>query len=161
MVTKPRDSAQPGEVGRTGRNSKGTRLSKPPVIAIVDDDEAIREAFSDLLHVMGCSCQVFDRAEAFLAADGPNRFDCLITDIRMPGISGLELLERLKAMGSTIPMIVVTSFDDPLSRSRALASGAHAYLTKPVTDDVLLQSLKTALPGRDIPGEDEEGSADR
>jgi two-component system, LuxR family, response regulator FixJ len=132
----------------------------PPVIAVVDDDEAIRDALSDLLLAMGYSCHVFDRAETFLAADDPTRFDCLITDIRMPGISGLELLQRLKAKGSTIPVIVVTSVTDPLTRGRALESGAHAYLTKPVTDDALLQSLQTALPDRDIPADDEEGPAD-
>jgi two-component system, LuxR family, response regulator FixJ len=132
-------------------------LLNPPVIAVVDDEEAIRDALSDLLLVIGYSCQTFDRAEAFLAAHTPNRFDCLITDIRMPGMSGLDLLQHLEAAGSTIPVIVVTSMTDPVTRSRALASGAHAYLTKPVTDDVLLQSLKSALPGREIPGEDEEG----
>jgi len=135
-------------------------LYNPPVIAVVDDEEAIRDALSDLLLVMGYSCQAFDRAEAFLAAHTSNRFDCLITDIRMPGISGLELLERLRAAGSTLPVIVVTSFDDPLIRSRAFESGAHAYLTKPVTDDVLLQSLKTALPGREISNDDDEGRTD-
>ncbi|QRM34611.1 response regulator (plasmid) [Microvirga sp. VF16] len=126
----------------------------------MDDDEAIRDALSDLLLVMGYTCYVFDRAEAFLAADAPGRFDCLITDIRMPGMSGLDLLQRLKTKGSTIPVIVVTSVTDPLTRGRALAGGAHAYLTKPVTDDALLQSLQTALPNRDIPADDEEGPAD-
>ncbi|PVE22654.1 hypothetical protein DC522_20095 [Microvirga sp. KLBC 81] len=126
----------------------------------MDDEEAIRDALSDLLLVMGYTCRAFDRAEAFLASDAPDRFDCLITDIRMPGISGLELLQQLKAKGSTVPVIIVTSVTDPLIRSRALESGAHAYLTKPVTDDVLLQSLKTALPDRDIPGDDEERPAD-
>jgi two-component system, LuxR family, response regulator FixJ len=132
----------------------------PPVIAVVDDEEAIRDALSDLLLVMGYTCQTFDRAEAFLAADAPGRFDCLITDIRMPGISGLELLDRLKEAGSTMPVVVVTSMTDPVTRRRALEGGAHAYLTKPVTDDVLLQSLKTALPDRDISGDDEGGPVD-
>jgi two-component system, LuxR family, response regulator FixJ len=136
-------------------------LFNPPVIAVVDDDEAIRDALSDLLLVMGYSCQAFDRAEAFLAADAPGRFDCLITDIRMPGMGGLDLLQHLQAAGSTMPVIVVTSMTDPATRSRALASGAHAYLTKPVTDDVLLQSLKTALPGREIPSDDEDGPSGR
>jgi FixJ family two-component response regulator len=131
-------------------------LFNPPVIAVVDDEEAIRDALSDLLLVMGYSCQTFDRAEAFLAAHTPNRFDCLITDIRMPGMSGLDLLQHLQAAGSTMPMIVVTSMTDPATRSRALASGAHAYLTKPVTDEALLQSLRTALPGREVPPMDEE-----
>jgi two-component system response regulator FixJ len=132
-------------------------LFNPPVIAVVDDEEAIRDALSDLLLVMGYSCQAFDRAEAFLAAVAPGRFDCLITDIRMPGMSGLDLLQHLQAAGSTMPMIVVTSMTDPATRSRALASGAHAYLTKPVTDEALLQSLRTALPGREVPPIDEEG----
>ena len=79
-------------------------MFNPPVIAVVDDEEAIRDALSDLLLVMGYTCHVFDRAETFLAADTPDRFDCLITDIRMPGISGLELLQRLKAQGSTMPV---------------------------------------------------------
>jgi two-component system response regulator FixJ len=135
-------------------------LFNPPVVAVVDDDEDIRDALSDLLLVMGYSCQAFDRAETFLAAHAPDRFDCLITDIRMPGMSGLELLQHLEAAGSTMPVIVVTSMTDPVTRSRALASGAHAYLTKPVTDDVLLQSLKTAMPGRDIPSDD-AGPTDR
>jgi two-component system, LuxR family, response regulator FixJ len=132
----------------------------PPVIAVVDDDEDVRDALSDLLLAMGYTCHVFDRAEACLETDAPGRFDCLITDIRMPGISGLELLDRLKAAGSTMPVVMVTSVIDPLTRRRALQGGAHAYLTKPVTDDALLQSLKTALPDRDIPGDDEEGPAD-
>jgi FixJ family two-component response regulator len=136
-------------------------LFNPPVIAVVDDEEAIRDALSDLLLVMGYSCQAFDRAEAFVATYAPGRFDCLITDIRMPGMSGLDLLQHLEAAGSTMPVIVVTSMTDPATRSRALASGAHAYLTKPVTDDVLLQSLKTALPGREIPSDDEDGPSGR
>jgi FixJ family two-component response regulator len=126
----------------------------------VDDEEAIRDALSDLLLVMGYPCQAFDRAETFLAAYAPGLFDCLMTDIRMPGMSGLELLQRLKAAGSTMPVIVVTSITDPLIRSRALESGAHAYLTKPVAEDVLLQSLKTALPDRDILNDADEGPAD-
>jgi FixJ family two-component response regulator len=135
-------------------------LFNPPVVAVVDDDEDIRDALSDLLLVMGYSCQAFDRAETFLAAHAPDRFDCLITDIRMPGMSGLDLLQHLEAAGSTMPVIVVTSMTDPVTRSRALASGAHAYLTKPVTDDVLLQSLRSAMPGRDIPSDD-AGPTDR
>jgi two-component system, LuxR family, response regulator FixJ len=116
-------------------------LFDPPIIAVVDDDEALREALSDLLQVMGLPYRSFDRAEAFLAAYSPGIFGCVITDVRMPGISGLELLERLKAMDSAMPVIVVTSHTDPMIRSRALGGGAHAYLTKPVTDHALLEQL--------------------
>lgn len=117
----------------------------PPIIAVVDDDEAMREALSDLLEVAGLRCRVFDRAEAFLAAYAPGAFDGLITDVRMPGIGGLDLLRRLKALESAMPVILVTSHADPMIRSRALDAGAQAFLTKPLSDDVLLQHIKSAL----------------
>jgi two-component system, LuxR family, response regulator FixJ len=121
------------------------RLPNPPVIAVVDDDEAMREALSELLQVLELSCRTFDGAEAFLAAYAPGSFDCLITDIRMPGISGLELQQELKSLGSTIRVIVVTSANDALTRSRALKDGAIAYLSKPVNDEDLIRHLMTAL----------------
>lgn len=130
---------------QTVHGSKGTRLPHPPVIAVVDDDESMREALSELFYVLKLSSQTFDGAEAFLAAYAPGLFDCLITDIRMPGITGLELQQKLKSLGSTIPLIVVTSFDDPLTRSRMLEDGAVAYLSKPVKDEVLMHHLSTAL----------------
>lgn len=123
-------------------------MPNPPVIAVVDDDDAMREAFSELLQVLELSCRTFDGAEAFLAAYASESFDCLITDIRMPGMNGLELQQKLQSLGSTIPVIVVTSSNDPLIRSRALEDGAIAYLSKPVKDEVLIRYLITAL-GRD------------
>ena len=83
-------------------------MPNPPVIAVVDDDAAMREALSELLQVFALPCRTFERAEAFLAAYAPEAFNCVITDIRMPGISGLELLQKLNSLGSTIPVIVVT-----------------------------------------------------
>lgn len=121
------------------------RLPRQPVIAVVDDDEAIREAFSELLEVFALSCRTFDGAEAFLAAYVPGSFDCLITDIRMPGMTGLELQQKLNSLGSTIPIIVVTSSTDPEIHSRALKDGAVAYLSKPVNDEVLIRHLNAAL----------------
>ena len=118
------------------------------LVAIVDDDDDLREALSDLLFVMGLACRTFDRAEQLLAAHGPGLFDCIITDIRMPGISGLELLRRLRSFDPSVPVIIVTSDSSTATRSRALDGGAHACLTKPVEDDVLLSQLKAAL-GRD------------
>ena len=85
------------------------------LIAIVDDDESMREALSELLEVFELPSRVFDGADAFLAAYAPVAFDCLITDIRMPGMSGLELQQKLNSLGSTIPVIVVTSSNDPLT----------------------------------------------
>lgn len=130
----------------------------PPVIAVVDSDEAMREALSDLLQVLGMSCHTFDKAEAFLAAHTPKVFDCLITDVRMRGISGLELLRRLRISGSAMPVIIVTSDIDPMIRSRALEGGAHAYLAKPIADDVLLRHLRSALDSADLgSGRTDEG----
>jgi two-component system, LuxR family, response regulator FixJ len=111
----------------------------------VEDDEAVRQALSDLLQVLNLPHRAFDRAEAFLADYAPGLFDCLITDLRMPGIGGLELLQRLRALGSSIPVIVVTSVTDSATRAQALAGGAQAFLAKPVSDEVLIAHLKSLL----------------
>ena len=125
--------------------AKAIRLSKAPVVAIIDDDESVREALSDLLLVQDLSCRTFDRAEAFMADYVPGRFDCLITDVSMPGHSGLDLLQRLRTIGSSMPVIIVTADTNPTTRSRAMRGGAHAYLTKPVSSDALLRHLQSAL----------------
>ncbi|MDN4984096.1 response regulator [Bradyrhizobium arachidis] len=116
-----------------------------PIVAVVDDDEAVREALSDLLLVLELACQTFDRAESFMAEYVPDRFDCLITDVSMPGRSGLELQERLRELGSTMPVIVITADVSPATHARALSGGALACLTKPVNDDVLFRYLQSAL----------------
>jgi two-component system, LuxR family, response regulator FixJ len=128
-------------------------LRNPPVIAVVDDDEAMRDALCGLLQVLSMSCRAFDSAEAFLAAYAPGEFDCLVTDLHMPGLGGLELQQKLRALGSSLPVIVVTSATDSLSRSRAMEEGAIAYLTKPVGQDALLHHLTAALAGRSAAGE--------
>jgi FixJ family two-component response regulator len=127
-------------------------LPNPPVVAVVDDDEAMRDALCELLQVLSMSCRAFDRAEAFLAAYTPGEFDCLVTDLHMPGVGGLELQQKLRALGSSIPVIVVTSAMDSLSRSRAMEEGAFAYLTKPVRQDALHHHLTAALASRSAPG---------
>ncbi|MCA6109773.1 response regulator [Bradyrhizobium sp. CNPSo 4026] len=119
-------------------------MSKAPLVAIVDDDEAVREALSDLL-VLDLPCRTFDRAEAFMAEYVPGRFDCLITDVSMPGHSGLDLLQRLRSIGSSMPVIIVTADTNPTTRLRAIGGGAHAYLTKPVSGAALLSHLQSAL----------------
>jgi FixJ family two-component response regulator len=120
-------------------------LPNPPVIAVVEDDGAMREALSELFEVFSLSYRAFDRAEAFLAAFAPGRFDCLVTDLHLPGISGLELQQRLKALGATIPVIVITSSLDPNHHIRAMQDGAFAYLTKPFNDKVLINHVTAAL----------------
>jgi FixJ family two-component response regulator len=105
----------------------------------------MRDALCELLQVLSMPCRAFDRAEAFLAAYAPGEFDCLITDLRLPGMGGLELQRKLRALGSSLPVIVVTSAIDSLTRSRAMKDGTLAYLTKPVSDDVLILHLTAAL----------------
>lgn len=124
-----------------------------PLVAIVDDDEAIREALCDLLMVTGFACRTFDCAPAFLADRAAYGVDCLITDIRMPGMTGLDLLARVRAGGSDLPVIVLTSVLDPGARARAMQLGAQAWLTKPVADETLLDQLKSAIGASDWPTE--------
>lgn len=126
-----------------------SRLSKPPVIAIVDDDEAVREALFDLLQVEGLSACIFESATAFFAHAAHGDFDCLITDVRMPEIDGLELQRRLRICGSSMPVIFVTSSTDDATRARASLDGATAWFNKPVADEALLRELRAALDRRD------------
>jgi FixJ family two-component response regulator len=114
------------------------------VIAIVDDDEAVREALFDLLQVEGLPARIFEGAAPFLAACGD--FDCVITDVRMPEIDGIELQRRLRAGGSAMPVIYVTSCDDEVLRALALQGGDARWFTKPVDDGALLDTLRAVLP---------------
>lgn len=120
-------------------------MSKPSLIAIVDDDEAMRDALFDLLQVEGLSARTFGDAESFLACVVIDAFDCVITDVRMPGIDGLELQRRLRALGLSTPVIFVTSAEDKASRAQAMADGATAYLPKPLASTELLHELSIAL----------------
>ena len=131
---------------------KADRLSQMPVIAIVDDDEAMRDALCELVQVMGFSTEAFDCAAAFLANHAPGRFDCLITDVRMPGMDGIDLQRRLRALGSAMPVVMITSAPDRAGRARALEDGACAYLAKPVDDNALLGHLRSALGCGEAPG---------
>ncbi len=120
-------------------------LPNPPVIAVIEDDAAMREALSELLEVISLSCRAFDRAEAFLAEFAPGKFDCLITDLHLPGMSGLELQKKLNALGAGLPVIIVTSALDAMSEARSMEEGAFAYLTKPFNDKVLIGHVRAAL----------------
>jgi FixJ family two-component response regulator len=120
-------------------------LSQPSVIAIVDDDEAVREALFDLLQVEGLSARMFPGAAAFLADADAGDFACIITDVRMPEIDGLELQRRLRARGSSVPVVFITSSSEEVTRARALQDGALAWFAKPVDHQALLHTLRTAL----------------
>jgi FixJ family two-component response regulator len=120
-------------------------LPHVPTVAIVDDDEAVREALGDLLMVSGLACHCFESAADFLDARATCHFDCLVTDIRMPGMSGIDLIERLRDEGSYLPVVALSSVLDETTRALALALGARTWLAKPVTDERLLGAISAAI----------------
>ncbi|MCG6205809.1 response regulator [Rhodopseudomonas sp. HC1] len=126
-----------------------TPLLEGPLVAVVDDDESVREALCDLLAVMDIRCRAFDRAEAFLITYRAGAFDCLITDVRMPGLSGLDLQDRLRRISPPLPVIFISADTSAATRARALAGGAIAFLAKPISGGALYEHLRVILkPGR-------------
>ncbi|WP_395675451.1 response regulator transcription factor [Inquilinus sp.] len=120
-------------------------MSHPPVIAVIDDDHAIREALEDLLSSLGYRALPFASAEEFLGSPARSDVDCMVVDVRMGGMTGLDLQARLNAEGAPSPMIFMTSYTDEATRSKAMAGGAHSFLEKPVDADVLIGCLASAL----------------
>jgi two-component system, LuxR family, response regulator FixJ len=123
-------------------------LALVPVIAVVDDDKSVRDALAGLLEVFDFKCQIFEGAETFLAANTRGRFDCLITDLNMKGMSGLQLQQKLTPADPGLPIIFISAQSAPEERSQALRSGAVAFLSKPIDDDVLYGHILSALNRR-------------
>ena len=121
------------------------------LVAIVDDDESVQRALQDLIESDGLSAQCFGSAEQFLVSGARHKAACLIADIRMPGMSGLELQAKLKAERCPLPIIFITAHGDAEMRIRAVREGAVEFLNKPCDDAFLLQIVHTALerPGND------------
>ena len=115
------------------------------MIAIVDDDEAVREALKGLVRSLGYRASTFGSAEAFLNSEQVNDTSCLVTDVQMPGLSGLDLQDRLIASGHRIPIIFITGYPDENVRIRAMKAGAIGFLSKPCRDEHLLGYLNKAL----------------
>lgn len=113
-------------------------------IAIVDDDEAVRVALRSLLRSYGYSVQAYDSARALLAAAALPDYHCVITDLQMPGMSGIELLEQLRRDGNALPLILMTAFPEAALRRRALSGGASCFLSKPFEANALLRCLRQA-----------------
>jgi FixJ family two-component response regulator len=120
-------------------------MSVTPLIAVVDDDEAIREAIQSLLRSVGLRAAVFASAEDFWHAGPLQATACLIVDVRMPRMSGLELQQRLAMADCPMPIIFITAHSDEATRARALRSGVVAFLAKPFSDEVLLRAVHAAL----------------
>ena len=115
------------------------------MIAVVDDDQSVREALENLISSIGLEVKLFASAEDFLGSDTPFQTDCAILDVRLPGISGLELQKRLTVDGQSIPVIIITAQGDDNTQHEAVAAGAIAFLKKPFTEKVLLAALESAL----------------
>jgi len=117
------------------------------IIAIVDDDPAVRRGTSGLLKSLGFSAIEFSSAEEFLSSGRAKDISCVITDVRMPGMSGIELQDRLIAAGHKIPIIFMTAFPEERAKTRAIKAGAFGFLTKPFAQNALLGCVHSALRG--------------
>jgi FixJ family two-component response regulator len=122
------------------------------LISIVDDDEPFREAMTSLMKSLGFEAEAFSSAEAFLASPCLCRTSCLIADVHMPNMTGIDLHQQLVASGRTIPVILITAYPDDNVRARALAAGVICYLSKTFDDNALLGFVRAALVHAD-PGE--------
>jgi FixJ family two-component response regulator len=122
-----------------------SRDTESKLVAIVDDDDSVRGTLKELLRAAGFSSQTFKSAEDFLGSGHQQDTACLITDIRMPGMSGLELQARLNVERCRIPTIFITAHGDEEMRFQALRAGAVEFLPKPFDDEVLIESVRAAL----------------
>src|SRR5216684_2557415 len=122
-----------------------TTHGKGKLVAIVDDDDSMRTAVQDLLEAVGLAAQGFSSAEEFLKSGKQHGTACLIADIRMPGMSGLELQAHLNAERCRVPIIFITAHGDEKMRMQALRAGAVEFMAKPFNDEALLESVRAAL----------------
>ena len=120
-------------------------MSKMPVIAIVDDNDSFRRATISFIRSLGYAVIQFASAEAFLTSDRLHETDCLISDVHMPGMNGIELQGKLIAQGYHLPIIFVTAFPEIKARAQALAAGAIGFLAKPFNDEMLIACLNEAI----------------
>jgi FixJ family two-component response regulator len=120
-------------------------MSKVAIISIVDDDLLVRESIADLISSLGHEPLIFGTAEQFLASGRLADTACIITDLLMPGASGLDLQASVRAYGHLTPIIFITACPNESARARALEAGAVAFLTKPFEESALLGSLEIAL----------------
>ena len=120
-------------------------MSQISIISIVDDDEAVRDATKTLVRALGYSVSTFGSADEFLKSEHVSNTSCLITDLHMPGLSGLDLQERLIAQGHRFPIIFITGYPDEAVRARAMKAGAIEFLVKPVDVNQLIGCIKKVL----------------
>jgi FixJ family two-component response regulator len=120
-------------------------MAKSWLIAVVDDEPSVRKALRRLLSASGHEVKTFASGQEFLEGFAAWRPDCLVLDLHMPGLSGLEVQKELARIGDSLPIVIITAFDDPESRAQCLAAGATAYLLKPFDDQALLDAIANAI----------------
>ena len=130
-------------------------MFKAPLISIVDDDALARDGIRELVESLGYKAIAFASAQHFLASRVLAETTCLITDVQMPGLNGLELQEALQSQGHQTPVIVITAYPNERYRTRALENGAVGYLSKPFDDESLIECLSAAIKSRSSPARQE------
>jgi FixJ family two-component response regulator len=125
-------------------------VSNPPVISVIDDDGSVRGATDNLVRSLGYAVHTFASAEEFLRSSHLCDTSCVITDVRMPNMSGLELQAQLLSRGHRLPFIFITAFSVESDQARALRAGAVGYLTKPFDGEALIACLDAALEGKGV-----------
>ncbi|HEY5962486.1 MAG TPA: response regulator [Xanthobacteraceae bacterium] len=120
-------------------------MPETPMISIVDDDQAVRNATKALVRSLGYRAATFSSAEEFLGSERLHETSCLISDLHMPGLNGIELQDRLAVGGHRIPMIFITAYPDDRIRDRAMRSGAISFMSKPYSEANLIVCLDRAL----------------
>ena len=123
-------------------------MSGRPLVAVVDDSDSVRESLPDLLQQVGLAVQAFDSAEAFLESGVAGTAHCLILDVGLPGMSGLDLQQELGRRGRKLPIVFITAQGDKSLGPRVLAAGAVACLFKPFSDTALIEAVEGALKMR-------------
>ena len=120
-------------------------MASEPIVYVIDDDESARHSLEFLLDVAGIRVRSFPSADAFLKASPPLAGACIVTDVRMPGMSGVELVEELKKRGATVPVIVITGHADVPLAIQAMKAGVADFIEKPFDDEVMLAAIRSAL----------------
>jgi FixJ family two-component response regulator len=132
---------------RCSRADERKALSRTPAIVIIDDDASVRAATDSLVRSLGYVARTFASAKEFLRWDRVNEISCVIADIQMPGMNGIELQAHLFAQGYRVPFIFITAFPEERTRTQAFRAGAVGYLTKPFAEHSLIKGLDAALKG--------------
>jgi len=120
-------------------------MAAPKFVALVDDDESVRESLPELLRSFGHMVEAFESAEAFVTSGAVERTGCLVLDVAMPGMSGLELQQELARRNQATPIVFITAHADERVRATVMRHGAVAYLIKPFSEDAIIEAVEAAL----------------